>query len=515
MKSAFVYCRVSTEEQSREDHYSLALQEERCRAYAKQRGWRVAKVRKDTGSGKDDQRSGYQELRQAMTAGDIDVVVVYRLDRLSRNVRDVYDFLNGTSEAGIGFASTSGAFDTTTAMGRAMLGVAAVFAQLTREMIGENTRDGLAKRAQSGKYNGVKSPSPYGYDYKDGHLVINRREAAVVRRIFDAYVRHGRGVTAIAGELNHAGIPGKRGGQWSRSQIARMLRSPLYAGKIVNRDHVHEGAHTRLIDEELFDQAQRLRAARSILPPRAHQSQHLLSGIARCGLCGSRLRAHWILTGIKRSRDQKRYRTYHHRALEYGGDRYCRGVHKGADKLEAAVLEKVREVAGSSEFQEAAFEEARKRLAQAVPAVVDEREAAEAQLQALDRRFNLWATQLESGNTDDEQFRKRNEGLLREKAGLQERLAELRAREAEAEAVEVNLDQVRRTLANFDQVWDAMTIDEQREMLRGLVEHLKVWKDRAELKLVFFPPMEIPVVFKRGPVAKGLETKQAGRKSRS
>ena len=121
MKRAFLYCRVSAEEQSRPDHHSLDYQEDHGRRSAKAHDWRVAKVRKD-----------------------------------------------------VGFVSTSEHFDTTTAMGRAMLGVAAVFAQLTREMIGENLRDGMAKRAQSGKYTGPTTNPRFGYDYspKEGKLLV-------------------------------------------------------------------------------------------------------------------------------------------------------------------------------------------------------------------------------------------------------------------------------------------------------------------------------------------------------
>jgi len=116
-KRAFVYCRVSTDEQSQDDHYSLALQEERCRGYAQQKGWQIAKVRKDVASGKDAERPGYQELLADVHASAVDVVITCRLDRLSRNVRDVCNSLQRTSQANVGFVSTSESFDTTTALG--------------------------------------------------------------------------------------------------------------------------------------------------------------------------------------------------------------------------------------------------------------------------------------------------------------------------------------------------------------------------------------------------------------
>ena len=126
---AFVYCRVSTQEQATDAHYSLANQEVRCRDYIKHRSWQLVKVLKDVGSDKSAERANYQELLLAIREKRVDVVVVYRLDRLSRNVVDVYNALDAFNRSEVGFASVQEAFDTPTAMGQAMLGVAAVFAE--------------------------------------------------------------------------------------------------------------------------------------------------------------------------------------------------------------------------------------------------------------------------------------------------------------------------------------------------------------------------------------------------
>ena len=107
----FAYCRVSTEEQSRDDHYPLANQEQMARDYAKAKGWRVSCVQKDVASGKDTKRRGYQELVAAIKRGSVDCVLVYRLDRLSRNVRDVYDFLDLIKERDVAFVSLQEGFD--------------------------------------------------------------------------------------------------------------------------------------------------------------------------------------------------------------------------------------------------------------------------------------------------------------------------------------------------------------------------------------------------------------------
>ena len=113
---AFCYCRVSTEEQSTDDHYSLANQEKKAKDYAKVKEWQVVRVHKDVASGKDTNRRGFQELVAWIKAREIDLVLVYRLDRLSRNVRDIYDMLDLMKEHEVAFVSISEGFDTTTAL---------------------------------------------------------------------------------------------------------------------------------------------------------------------------------------------------------------------------------------------------------------------------------------------------------------------------------------------------------------------------------------------------------------
>ncbi len=503
MKRAFVYCRVSTEEQSGDDRHSLPIQEERCREYAERKDWRVVKIRKDALSGRNAKRPGYQELLKDIETGEIDVVIVYRLDRLSRNVRDVYDFLQLTSDASVGFVSTSEQFDSTTAMGRAMLGVAAVFAQLTREMISENVRDGIARRARSGKYIGPKAYTPYGYRYCSdaGKLLVEPDQAEVVHKIFELYGQRKWGTTKIARYLNQQGIPAKMGGQWYNRAIGRMIRFPVYVGKLTYKGEVHDGDHEPILSQQLFDDAQELIQQRATLPPRSQQSRHLLAGIVRCGRCGARLSGHWV-QHTTRPGGKRKYRMYRHRRNVDGRDSACPGLTKSAPKLEAVVIEKVRELAASPDFQEAAFGAAKQQVAAAGPGIAEERDAVVSQLAEMDARFDRWAEMLDSGSISERQFRKRNEKLVKDQQALQERSAELESQGAEAESIEVEIDQVKEMLGRFDEVWGNLTLDEQREMLRALVEELNIWKEKAELKLLFMPPMEIPLRFTRGPAPK-------------
>jgi site-specific DNA recombinase len=494
---AFIYCRVSTVEQSREDHYSLDNQEQRGRDYLKMKRWQLFKVRKDVASGKNSDRPGFQELLADIRAKRVDVVVVYRLDRLSRNVKDIYEFLDLIRTSGVAFVSVTEGFDTTTAMGRAMLGVAAVFAQLTREMIAENTRDGLMRRAEAGYFNGNPT-SFYGYDYDREQMLLvpNPEKAAVVRQIFTWFVEHKWGQVRICRVLNLQGIPSKMGGEWHQATVADMLRNPVYCGRVRVNGTVAEGRHEAIIAPEVFDEAQELIKSRAPMPPRTQHSKHLLSGIARCGTCGTCLKAHYIAASPKGSTKTYDYRLYGHSANARVGAKSCRGFAKSADRLEAVIVDQIRQASQDGWIEQVVLEDVRKRQNGKVPPMLRERDQLLAELAELGDKFSQWADRLDSGRIDEDQFEQQNRRLLARKQEIQKRLSALDEQLGQEEHLEVTLAEIRSVLADFPIVWEALTLEERRETLRLLVEHLTVYKTHAELKILFLYPVVIPLDFR-------------------
>jgi site-specific DNA recombinase len=491
---AFVYCRVSTQEQATDDHYSLANQEARCRDYIKHRSWRLVKVLKDVGSGKSAERSNYQELLLAIREKRVDVVVVYRLDRLSRNVVDVYNALDAFNRSEVGFASVQEAFDTTTAMGRAMLGVAAVFAQLTREMISENTRDGLARRAQSGKWTGSPRNRPYGYRYAEGKLHVVPEEAEVVRRIFRLYVEHGWGGTRIVQLLNREQIPTATGlvGRWSVVVIAGILRNPVYAGRVRSNGREYDAEHEAILPEGTFDAAQELIARRADMSPRGQGTPHLLSGLARCGECRRNLVTH--VTKLKAPGQVNV--SYKHATSRTGEP--CLSIHKTASYMEALVLEQVRKLAETPRLRMSTMAAARKELAVNAGPLASEKDNVQRRLAEGDGAFDKWVERLERGVIDEEQFARLNEGHRQEKAKLRKRLQELEQAAERIVDQEMVVAAVEKLLLDFSSTWGVMTTDEQREVLRSLVETLDVYPSHMELKLIFTPPVTLSLDFPRG-----------------
>jgi len=481
---AFIYCRVSTEEQAKENHYSLKYQEDKGRQRADQEGWQVYKVRKDVGSGSaTEHRDGYQELLTDVKQQDIDVVLVYKLDRLSRNVRDVYDFIELTKKHSVGFVSLTEGFDTTTPMGKAQLGMAAVFSQLTRETIAENVRNGLAERARSGSW--VGGVPPFGYDYQpQAGLQPDPEEAPTLRRVFKLYTKEKLGMAKIAHLLNAQGVGTRSGSQWSTSTIQRILINPVYTGRLRHNGDIFEGDHEGLISSETFEQAQKIRNSRQKFHPRRRTSKLLLGGLARCGHCG------WRLYSRPQSGGQQRYTC---RGNQKVGEGACSGFVKKAEWIEEPVIAKLREVANSKEIQQLAVQEVEKLLEEELEPLFAEKKQITEQLAGISESFDQWAARLDRGIIDEEQFQRHNEALLKRKASLRDRLETIQQELAGRDRLEADLAEVKELLQDFDALWAQGTLEERKELVRALVEDLRVTKEKAVIKLRFLPAAELPL----------------------
>lgn len=218
------YIRVSTDEQANEG-VSLDNQRKRIEAFCIAKDWTLVDVYEDAGkSGKDLKRDGIQRLLTDAKAGKFDIVVIYKLDRLTRSVKDLGYLIELFDKHGIAFSSVSDNFDTTTANGRLVLNILGSVAQWERDIIVERTREALKYKKEKGDYLGTV---PLGYDIVDGELQERSDELAIVR--YAKKLRAGGySFGKIAGTLNGDGVPTKRGGKWYRSTVSYLLKNALY-----------------------------------------------------------------------------------------------------------------------------------------------------------------------------------------------------------------------------------------------------------------------------------------------
>jgi DNA invertase Pin-like site-specific DNA recombinase len=263
-----VYTRKSTEEGLEQDFNSLDAQREACAAYIlsqRHEGWTpVSDIYDDGGySGGTIDRPALKALLAEIAAGRIDVIVVYKVDRLTRSLADFAKIVEILDDAGASFVSVTQSFNTTTSMGRLTLNVLLSFAQFEREVTGERIRDKIAASKAKGMWMG--GPIPLGYRLEERKLLVDEHEAATIRMVFTRFLELGSG-RALVAELDRDGVRSKQRinrhgriyGQLpiSRGALYAILQNRLYIGEVVHKGQSYPGQHDAIIDIALFDRVQ-------------------------------------------------------------------------------------------------------------------------------------------------------------------------------------------------------------------------------------------------------------------
>ena len=336
-----VYTRKSTEEGLDREFNTLDAQRDACEAYvASQRaeGWTLVPDRYDDGgfSGATLDRPALRRLLADIEAGRVDVIVVYKIDRLSRSLMDFARLVEVFDAHGVTFVSVTQSFSTTTSMGRLTLNILLSFAQFEREVIGERIRDKFAASRARGMWMGGKVP--LGYDVRERKLVVNEAEAATVRLVFEGFAELGSG-TALTKRLRAEGITTKRGKPIDKGDVYKLLNNRTYLGEATHKGRVYPGEHRGIVPRELWDrvhgiltESPRVRANRN----RA-QAPALLKGLI-FGVDGR------ALSPTHTRRRGRLYRYYvSESALKVTGTDDTAAVRRvSAAEIEAAVLDQVR-----------------------------------------------------------------------------------------------------------------------------------------------------------------------------
>ncbi len=267
-----IYTRKSTEHGLEMEFNSLQNQEEACKAYILSQafnGWEYYKTFEDGGiSGGTMDRPGLQALLEEIRERNIQVVVVYKVDRLSRSIFDFHKMMREFAKYECNFVSITQSFDTSNSMGKLTLNMLLSFAQFEREVSAERVRDKIAASKAKGLWMGGNLP--LGYDLNDRHLVVNEPEAEIVRQVFQKYLEV-QNMLEVAEWLNKQGIHTKkwvtkhsqrtRGGEsFKKNTVQRMLTNPVYLGKITHyrQNKIYNGVHKPIITRELWEQVQQV-----------------------------------------------------------------------------------------------------------------------------------------------------------------------------------------------------------------------------------------------------------------
>ena len=338
-----IYTRKSTAAGLEKDFNSLDAQREACEAYIKTRvheGWELLAEPFDDGgyTGANTERPGFQKLLGWVARKRVDVVVVYKVDRLSRSLVDFAQVLDQFNKHDVGFVSVTQHFSTTDPVGRLTMNMLMSFAEFEREMITERIRDKVRAARRKGQWTG--GHAPLGYRSEKSRLLIHEEEEPWVKQVFQWYLE---GVSAlkISQRLNAAAVPLKtartvKPNPWTKDLVLRILRNRLYVGELSCQGEFVVAEHPGLIDQESFDRVQHM------LEPKVRRTRqecrnpiYLVRGAFKCGLCGG------SMTSASTFRSGRLHRYYRCSTRDKQGKAVCPTVQMPAEAIEGFVVERV------------------------------------------------------------------------------------------------------------------------------------------------------------------------------
>lgn len=345
-----VYTRKSVEEGLEMEFNSLDAQRlaaENYIASQKMSGWVCLPDRYDDGgfSGGTLDRPAMQRLMADAEAGKFDLIVVYKIDRLSRSIMDFADLSRKLDAWGVSFVSVTQDINTSTSSGRMMLNILMTFAQYEREVIAERIRDKMSASRKRGQW--VGGTVPFGYKVEDKKLKPDFATASVVTEIFRRYADCAS-TKRVAVWLNERGIKTKRNGEWKTTAVADVLKNHTYIGEVAYQGGIYKGEHEAILDRALWDEAQAV-IARNYCGQgnrtRAVATEPMpLKGLIRCGHCDGAMSPGWSTKG------NKRYTYYVCKKDERRAISTCPLHRISAGEIEAAVIEQVGVVLRTPEF---------------------------------------------------------------------------------------------------------------------------------------------------------------------
>lgn len=486
-----VYTRKSTDENLDSDFNSLDAQRESAEAYIKSQvreGWLALPDKYDDGaySGATMERPALQRLLADVRTGRLDVIVVYKIDRLSRSLLDFSRLIEELEQYQVSLVSVTQQFDTSTSLGRLSLHMVLSFAQYEREVIAERIRDKMSASRKKGKYVGGIPPFGFDVDRVRKRLIVNHEEAVVVRYIFTRFLQV-KGAVDLVSELNRKGHRTKAwvtqkgkerlGKPWHKNHIYRMIRNPVYIGKVRYKDEVYEGEQDSIIDTELWGQVQAAIAA----PPRERANQTraetpgLLKGMLRCGHCGTSMAISFT------KRHGRMYRYYNcHRATRTSYHN-CEVKSIAAGIIEGLVKDLLRKIFRSSDVVQRTLEAVHRIQTAERGEMEAEKHRLENELAGVMTCGQQLMQTLRSG--ENAFVRGELDRLDRRRGELEADLQAATQRTEFADQTPHATEDLARELETLDNIWDNLFPGEQQQLVRTVIDRATLHTDRFEITL--------------------------------
>lgn len=467
-----LYPRVSSQEQANEG-YSIGEQIERLTDYCKAMQWEVYKIYTDPGySGANTDRPGLQDMLKDVRKGNVDKVVVYKLDRLSRSQKDTMMLIEDEFLAhNVDFVSMTENFDTATPFGRAMIGLLAVFAQLERDNIKSRTKMGKEARAKEGKWGGG-STVPIGYEYNIAKdlLEVNDYEAMQIREIYDLFLQ-GVPLRTIETMFLEKGYKHKYG-VWRAGTIRALLGRKTHIGYISYANEWYKGEHEPLVDPEIWEKAYELLTIRreeyllSGVKPRAKKSY--LGGLLVCKHCGAKYTRQ---TGKKsKTCPQPLYYCCYSRCKKVKAmikDPNCQNKNWYLKELDDLVLDEIRKLATDPEYINTIIKEKSKRAE--TPNKID---LIREEIENIDEQISRFMDLYGIGKFTIDQVSGKVDPLNEQKRGLEQELNKLNA-----ESGRVSEEETLEILESFGEILNGGELEEIQGAIETLISYIELDND--------------------------------------
>ena len=466
-----IYTRVSTIEQA-EEGYSISEQQDKLKKYCDIKDWKVARVYTDPGfSGSNTNRPSLQQLISDCKNNMFDAVLVYKLDRLSRSQKDTLYLIEDVfNKNGVGFISLSENFDTSTAFGKAMIGILSVFAQLEREQITERMTLGRVGRAKAGKAMSWAN-CPFGYIIQKEIYEIDPFRAEIVKRIYRDYLS-GVSITKITQNLNAEGHVGKNV-NWSYRTVRQILGNIVYAGYIKYKNEIYPGLHKPIVSLSDYKKVQVELEKRRITQaqlsnPRPFRAKYMLSGLMRCGYCNSVLQIYTtqLKSGVQLhnykcpSSSPKRNSHYKRHDFDCGFTR----VRK--NDVESVVISEIKKL--PLNMDKVINNQENKDNAKEIKAI-------KVALQQVEKKQDKIVDLYLLDNINVDELNKKNDELSKQKENLQKRLNNL-TDDRKKEKIEDFIKNAKEA-KNIDK----LDYEKQKVIVRNLISGIKVFNDKVEI----------------------------------
>jgi site-specific DNA recombinase len=488
-KRCAIYTRKSTSQGLEQEFNSLDAQRDACEAYAKAQGWSVIGEAYDDGgfTGANVDRPAFQRLLANVDAKKVDVIVVYKVDRLSRSLLDFAKVMDRLNQAGVAFVSITQNFSTADAMGRLTLNMLMSFAEFEREMIAERTRDKICAARRKGKWTG--GAVPFGYEAVNGKLEVVEFEALVVREIFDLYLKH-RSIVRILEELRRRGRTTKRhvsktgsvraAKAWTKDAVLRVLKNPLYTGRTVVGGEFFQAEHGAVIDRETFARVEAVLGDGTPRSVKTIQRGYLLRGLVRCAACGAGL------TPASAFKGKREYRYYRCLTRDKQGTGACPCAPLPAKAVEDFVVAELRKLTVDRKLIARIAQGVSERSAGERATLAVELTALPAEIAKLSVEARKLVDAFASSSTAAQLLlQQRLDEVSAHLGDRKKRLDHVERRLAQIEVARIDVEWVEGVLRDFDPLWKRLNEENRARVIRALIEEVRVDENAGSLRIFF------------------------------